>query len=318
LNNKILKIAVLGAGNIGRFHIREFISAGAEPVAVLGKTEDSARKKVQSLNSEFGLKLKAYSDLGQLIKKEDIDAVSICTPPILHAGQADACLKAGLNVICEKPFVQDGFANNYPRARQLADLAKNNRKVLTVNTQWPAMLEQLAKQFKLTDLKSFSVFSQPGEKDANMLPDHLPHANSMLLKLIFGGKAENIVFKQGSNRDIQINFDFVHAKGSCEVTYRFKFKADRPRKLKFTFNGREFTREIDENYRQRLISGSERLDIEDPLKVSISRFILAVRGLGKPLISAGEMLKNAKLQDQITAGYLNFIKPGNPGAYSKI
>lgn len=307
MNSQALKIAVLGAGNIGKFHIREFIAAGAEPVAILGSTNESAQAKSEILNSEFGINLKAYADLELLLKQEKIHAVTICTPPPLHSAQVEACINAGLHVLCEKPLVLDSFANNYPIAQRLAGLAKAQNKILTVNTQWPAMLEAIAKQIDISEVNSLFVFSQPGAKGAEMLADHLPHANSILFKLIPLGWAENIIFSSGSNEDLAINFNFISDAGLCKVNYRFKYKADRPRDLKFAINGQEFAREIGQDYKQSLVSGSGRIEIEDPLKVSIVRFISAIQDLGNPLITESQMLENVKLQDRLSSAYQKFI-----------
>ena len=47
---------------------------------------------------------KTYSDYNQLIADPDVDIVDICVPHFLHARVAQAAVKAGKNVICEKPF----------------------------------------------------------------------------------------------------------------------------------------------------------------------------------------------------------------------
>jgi predicted dehydrogenase len=45
-----------------------------------------------------------YTDLAEMLKKADIDAVDICTPSGLHAEMAIMALKAGKHVLTEKPI----------------------------------------------------------------------------------------------------------------------------------------------------------------------------------------------------------------------
>jgi predicted dehydrogenase len=41
----------------------------------------------------------------EVLRRDDIDVVDLCTPPSLHLDQAVAALEAGKDVICEKPLV---------------------------------------------------------------------------------------------------------------------------------------------------------------------------------------------------------------------
>jgi predicted dehydrogenase len=54
---------------------------------------------------------KSYDDLARMLADKDIDLVDICTPNYLHAEMAVAAMKAGKDVLCEKPLattVADG------------------------------------------------------------------------------------------------------------------------------------------------------------------------------------------------------------------
>ncbi|MCC6166873.1 MAG: Gfo/Idh/MocA family oxidoreductase [Caldilineaceae bacterium] len=45
-----------------------------------------------------------YTSLGEFLRREDIQAVSVCTPDHLHGEHAHAALRAGKHVLCEKPM----------------------------------------------------------------------------------------------------------------------------------------------------------------------------------------------------------------------
>src|SRR5437879_5120391 len=45
-----------------------------------------------------------YGSLGEMLKNENLDVVHICTPSGAHLETALQAIKAGVNVICEKPL----------------------------------------------------------------------------------------------------------------------------------------------------------------------------------------------------------------------
>ena len=225
-----LKVAILGASGIGKFHFREFMNAGVEVVAILGSSPKSAAKTARSLGEQFGVTPKAYSKLSDLIEAEKLDAVSICTPPELHYAQTRKCLESGLHVLCEKPFVLNSRSENYELARQLVELANDGGKVLSVNTQWPAILKYIQKDVDLSKLNQFSMYMEPGASGIDMLTDHLAHTNSILVRLIPEGHAQDIKFTMPNRDEIQTSFTYSNEDSECNVDYSFKSKANRPAK----------------------------------------------------------------------------------------
>lgn len=98
--SKKIKWAVIGSGGIARRRtIPEGIVAAdnAELVAVFDVN--------QTVNSEVAdeFSAKAVDSLEALLA-EDVDAVYIATPAVLHCEQVLACAKAGKHVLCEKPL----------------------------------------------------------------------------------------------------------------------------------------------------------------------------------------------------------------------
>lgn len=97
MEEKALKVAVVGAGGMGTVHISNYAHIeGCKVVAVCDAAE-SGRAKA----AEFGIK--AYAGIGELLASEDVDVVDICTPTFTHVENAMAALEAGKHVICEKP-----------------------------------------------------------------------------------------------------------------------------------------------------------------------------------------------------------------------
>lgn len=103
-----LKAAIIGAGLIARKkHIPAFLKhkGKVELRAVCDLNIGSAQEAARS----FGIP-KAYGDVFEMLSKEKLDLVDICTPPQTHAKVAGEAMKQGCHVLIEKPMaltVQD-------------------------------------------------------------------------------------------------------------------------------------------------------------------------------------------------------------------
>lgn len=95
-----LRIGVIGAGNIGTYHIQRLSTkvANASVAAVF----DIDGPRVAAIAAEAGAT--PYDDEFALIRSDEVDAVVIASPGDLHAPQVLACLEAGKPVLCEKPL----------------------------------------------------------------------------------------------------------------------------------------------------------------------------------------------------------------------
>jgi len=98
--DKVLKVALLGTGMIGRIQMRPFTTHPRCRVqAVCDVNLDAARRTAD----EFKVP-EVFSDYHELLAKAEVDAVTVCTPPFLHEPMAMAALEAGKHVLCEKPL----------------------------------------------------------------------------------------------------------------------------------------------------------------------------------------------------------------------
>ena len=90
---------IVGCGLIGEFHARAIQAIPeAELVAVADVVEASARR----LAEKFGCRY--FTDVGKMLRLDEIDIVTICTPSGLHADTAVPAAAAGKHVIVEKPL----------------------------------------------------------------------------------------------------------------------------------------------------------------------------------------------------------------------
>lgn len=93
-----LKVAVLGAGDMGFRHATHWRSAGAEVVAVADPDASRARDLATALGASV------FEDPFKAVASAGVDVVSICTPTVLHVPLVRAAAAAGVHVLTEKPL----------------------------------------------------------------------------------------------------------------------------------------------------------------------------------------------------------------------
>ncbi|MHA1277479.1 MAG: Gfo/Idh/MocA family protein [Candidatus Helarchaeota archaeon] len=95
-----IRVGIIGAGAVGYEHIQNYTASGqAEVVAVVARTESHAKQAAEKFHIQSW-----YTDYHELLNRNDIDLVSICTPNYLHAKQTIDAAKAGKHILCEKPL----------------------------------------------------------------------------------------------------------------------------------------------------------------------------------------------------------------------
>lgn len=102
---KTLRIALVGVGAAAQVnHIPALKKV--EGIEVVGLCDKDA-EKAQRVAQKFGIPT-AVCRMEELLERDDIDALDICTPNYLHAPMAVAALEAGKHVLCERPLARSG------------------------------------------------------------------------------------------------------------------------------------------------------------------------------------------------------------------
>ena len=97
---KTIKVALAGAGAFGTKHLDGIKNiAGVEVVSVVGRDLEKAKEVAAKYSIGH-----ATTDLGESLTSKEVDAVILCTPTQMHAGQTLACLQAGKHVQVEIPM----------------------------------------------------------------------------------------------------------------------------------------------------------------------------------------------------------------------
>ena len=133
------KFALIGCGKIAGKHA-ENITKVATLVAVC----DIVKEKRDAFASRYGAK--AYDNLEELLLKEnEVDVISICTPNGLHAEHSIKSLQARKHVLCEKPLCLTSAA-----AWQIIETEKFCRRKLFVvkSTRYNPLLKEVKKTDK--------------------------------------------------------------------------------------------------------------------------------------------------------------------------
>lgn len=118
------KVAVIGCGTIATSqHIPAYMKNEKAEIKYFC---DIIPSKAQAMVDQYGCGT-AVTDYKQILNDPEVDAVSVCVPNNMHAQIAIDFLKAGKNVLCEKPA-----ARTYSEAKMMQDAQRESGKVLNI------------------------------------------------------------------------------------------------------------------------------------------------------------------------------------------
>lgn len=93
------KMGLVGCGRISQSYVQAINDTeNVRLVAVMDNREEAARSTAEAAECAW------HTDLGAFIREEEIDGAIICAPPVFHRPIACDLLRAGIPVLCEKPF----------------------------------------------------------------------------------------------------------------------------------------------------------------------------------------------------------------------
>lgn len=101
----MLKIAVIGLGDISKIHIPAIQSNPHAVLTAVCDFDESLRNTVPDVNF--------YTDYQEMLNKESLDCVHVCLPHYLHYPVTKVCVENGVHVFQEKPLslnTQEGNA----------------------------------------------------------------------------------------------------------------------------------------------------------------------------------------------------------------
>lgn len=118
-----IRLGLIGAGGIATSaHLPGYLAFGDQvEFAALADVNEERGRQV-GMQHGFG---QVYTDYMTMLKTEQLDVVSICTPNKFHAAVAIVAMQAGAHVLCEKPP-----ARSAAEAEAMAEAARATGKIL--------------------------------------------------------------------------------------------------------------------------------------------------------------------------------------------
>ena len=248
----MIKVGIVGLGFMGKMHFRCYKGLkNVEITAICDIDEKKFKETGGTAGNISGAEkpldfsgISFYTNFYKMLKETNLDAVSITLPTYLHAKFTVKALKAGLNVLCEKPM-----AMNVKECRQIIDAAKQSRKLLQIGhciRFWPEyaatkkiidsgkygkVLSATFQRLSLTPTWSWDNWLLDGSRSGGATLDLHIH-DSDYVQYVFGMPKE--VFSRGAkgqSKDIDhivtnyiYNGKVVTAEGGWVMTPKFGFE----------------------------------------------------------------------------------------------
>ncbi len=121
MRSSLPRVGIIGAGGIGKTHLRAWAANGVAPTAISDAKPEILAGAIAAHGGQ------PYASGFDLIASGSVDVVSICTPPAFHADLAVAALEAGVAVLCEKPL-----ATSVEDAERVAAIAESTGTLIAM------------------------------------------------------------------------------------------------------------------------------------------------------------------------------------------
>jgi predicted dehydrogenase len=126
-----INIALIGYGEEGKVLLESLLNIEGIKLVALCDIWDFHLNEGARYLEKVGNPVRAYLDFEDLLSKEkDLQAVVIATPDFCHAPMTNTCLKAGLDVYCEKMM-----SNTIDGARSMVATMRETGKLLQIGHQ---------------------------------------------------------------------------------------------------------------------------------------------------------------------------------------
>lgn len=316
MNEKPIRVAVVGVGEFGRNHVR--VWAEMEGVELVGVVDTNASRAAQ-VAAEFTTRVIRDMDA---LKMEKIDAVSIAVPTKEHSSLGCRLLDWGMDVLVEKPMASSvGEANGLIASAQRANRILQVGHLERFNPAVTAVRKIVANPM-FFEVHRLGVFT-PRSLDIDVVYDIMIHDLDILLSLVDSPVTD---LKAVGIPVITDKVDIAHARlefatGAVANLTASRVSTERVRKMRF-FQAHEyvsidFTRQdllrvrVDQGAAQPNGEPSTVPQInfekvptvpEEPLRAELRAFVHAVRTRRPPRVDGAAGRAALELADRVMAG----------------
>ncbi len=125
-----IQIGLIGAGSQGRVLMNAVLKIPNVRFKAVCDIWEYSQLYASKVLEKFDQPVNVYARYQEMLEKENLDAVLIATPDWLHAPMTVDCLKAGMDVYCEKEM-----SNTVEGAQSMVKAARESGKLLQIGHQ---------------------------------------------------------------------------------------------------------------------------------------------------------------------------------------
>jgi hypothetical protein len=281
-----LRLGIVGAGRsrqgLGPYYAVHAEAAGAEVVAIAGRTPDRTTATAQVLAERLGHPVRACEDVAALLGL-DLDALIIASPPETHLDALRGALSAGVPVLCEKPLVT---LQEHPLVPELMAEFRERGLLVMESCQWPLLLPALGRLYPDQDFqrpRQVAMRLSPVSTGSAMMQDALPHFLSVLGALVAIDADTRIAAQEfrgwgrvADGLDLRLELRRKEILLSAELLLRQCPQQPRPAWIEV--DGARMERQIRlPDYQISLVAGARNVSVDDPLAALVYGFAQLAR-----------------------------------------
>jgi len=299
---KKLGVAVIGTGFWGRNHARVFKEL--EETQLIAVCDVNA-EKAKTVAKQYGAE--PYTSVGKMLRRPDVEAVSVCTWSTSLANESLKALRYGKHVLVEKPM-----AANSKQAEKLVKIAEKENLHLAVGflMRFIPGVQYIKKSIedeaigKIVCATAKRVSQWPERiGDVGVVKDLAIHDIDMM-RYLFGDEPVAVYAKTG-NMKLRKFEDYAHIMLTFEGGRTAFIESNwlTPYKTRvLVITGSEAIMKLDYLTQDLTIESSKetvqpRLPWQEPLKLELSHFANYVLGKEKPLINGVDGLMAIKIAE---------------------
>ncbi len=296
-----VRVGVIGVGYLGQHHARIYSEIEeAELIAVV----DIDQKRADTFAAKYGCE--AYYDFRDVLNK--VDVLSVVTPTTTHHDIALGCLKAGKDILIEKPITV-----NIKEADELIRESEKMGCIIQVGhleRYNPAVLaaSEMFKEPMFIESERFSPFLGRGT-DVDVTLDLMIHDIDIILSLItLPVKEIRAVGAEVLTGKIDVAKAWLEFENGCiALATVSRLSPDKLRRLKVFQKDSYISIDYQNSEIKRYFRNEKGISFEvtrpekkEPLKEELRDFIHCVKERGRPKVSALEGRNALKVVLQIT------------------
>ncbi len=177
-----MRIAVAGAGAFGIKHLDGLAQIdGVTVTSIVSRRQEQAEEVARKYGAD-----QATTDLGEVLARDDVDAVILCTPTQMHAAQSIAVMQAGKHVQVEIPLADSWTdalgVDRVQRETGLTCMVGHTRR-FNPSHQWihrrigagELSIQQMDVQTYFFRRKNLNALGEPRSWTDNLLWHHAAH-----------------------------------------------------------------------------------------------------------------------------------------------